>query len=53
LLPKHPMAEGVSYALSQCAELNTFCSDGAVPINNNISEREMKGVVLGRKNSEE
>jgi transposase len=51
LLPKHPMAEAVNYALSQWAELNVFCSDGAVSIDNNISEREMKRVVLNRKNS--
>src|SRR5208283_328553 len=51
LLPKHPMAEALSYALSQWEELNVFCSDGAVPIDNNVSEREMKRVVLNRKNS--
>jgi transposase len=31
--------------------LNVFLSDGAVPIDNNISEREMKRVILNRKNS--
>jgi transposase len=51
LLPKHPMAEAINYALGQWAELNVFCSDGAIPIDNNISEREMKRVVLNRKNS--
>jgi transposase len=51
LLPKHPMAEAVNYTLSQWAELNVFCSDGAVPMDNNVSEREMKRVVLNRKNS--
>jgi transposase len=51
LLPKHPMAEAVNYALSQWTELNVFCSDGAVPIDNNVSEREMKRVVLNRKDS--
>jgi transposase len=51
LLPKHPMAEAVNYALGQWAELNVFRSDGAVPIDNNVSEREMKRVVLNRKNS--
>jgi transposase len=51
LLPKHPMTEAVNYALGQWAELNVFCSDGAVPIDNNVSEREMKRVVLNRKNS--
>jgi transposase len=51
LLPKHPMAEAVNYTLGQWTELNVFCSDGAVPIDNNVSEREMKRVVLNRKNS--
>ena len=51
LLPKHPMAEAVNYTLGQWQELNVFCSDGAVPIDNNVSEREMKRVVLSRKNS--
>jgi transposase len=51
LLPKHPMAEAVNYTLSQWAELTVFCGDGAVPIDNNVSEREMKRVVLNRKNS--
>jgi len=51
LLPKHPMAEAINYALSQWAELNVFSNDGAVPIDNNVSEREMKRVILNRKNS--
>jgi hypothetical protein len=51
LLPKHPMAEAVNYTLGQWNELTVFCSDGAVPIDNNVSEREMKRVVLNRKNS--
>jgi hypothetical protein len=50
LLPKHPMALAVNYALNQWAELNAFAADGAVPIDNNVSEREMKRVVLNRKN---
>jgi transposase len=51
LLPKHPMAEAINYALSQWTELNVFLADGAVPIDNNVSEREMKRVILNRKNS--
>jgi len=51
LLPKHPMAEAIHYALGQWTELNVFCADGAVAIDNNVSEREMKRVVLNRKNS--
>ena len=45
------MAEAINYALGQWQELNVFCTDGAVPIDNNVSEREMKRVVLNRKNS--
>jgi len=48
LLPKHPMAEAVNYTLGQWEELNVFCKDGAVPIDNNVSEREMKRIVLNR-----
>jgi transposase len=51
LLPKHPMAEAIKYALGHWEELNVFLSDGAVPIDNNVSEREMKRIVLNRKNS--
>ena len=51
LLPKHPMAEAVNYTLDHWTELTVFCSDGAVPIDNNASEREMKRVILNRKNS--
>ena len=51
LLPKHPMAEAVNYTLGQWEELSVFTTDGAVPIDNNVSEREMKRVVLNRKNS--
>jgi transposase len=51
LLPKHPMSDAVNYALNQWKELNTFVKDGAVPIDNNISEREMKRIVLNRKSS--
>jgi len=51
LLPKHPMAQAVGYTLNQWAALNVFAADGSVPIDNNVSEREMKRVVLNRKNS--
>ena len=45
------MAEAVDYTLNQWNELNVFATDGAVPIDNNVSEREMKRIVLNRKNS--
>ncbi len=45
------MAEAVNYTLGQWEELAVFTRDGVVPIDNNVSEREMKRVVLNRKNS--
>jgi len=51
LLPKHPMAQAVRYALNQWETLTVFARDAAVPIDNNMSEREMKRIVLNRKNS--
>ena len=50
LLPKHPMADAVNYTLSQWEALTVFTTDGAVPMDNNVSEREMKRVVLNRNN---
>jgi len=46
-----PWPIAVNYTLNHWRKLNVFCSDGAVPIDNNASEREMKRVVLNRKNS--
>lgn len=51
LIPKHPMMDAVNYALNQWQAMTTFLSDAAVPLDNNISEREMKRVVINRKNS--
>lgn len=48
LLPRHPMAEAIAYALGQWNELTVYCTDGAIPIDNNVSEREMKRIVLNR-----
>ena len=41
----------MNYTLGQWEELTVFTNDGAVPIDNNVSEREMKRVVLNSKNS--
>lgn len=51
LLPKHPMADAINYALNQWTAMTVFLGDAAVPLDNNISEREMKRVVINRKNS--
>jgi transposase len=51
LLPKHPMAEAIGYALNQWQELTRFTTDGAVPIHNNLAEQQMKRIALLRKNA--
>jgi hypothetical protein len=45
------MVEAISCALGQWSELNVFSTDGTVPIYSNVSKREMKRIVLNRKNS--
>jgi transposase len=51
LIPKHPMQDAITYATNQWQAMNTFLTDAAVPLDNNASEREMKRVVINRKNS--
>jgi len=51
LIPKHPMADAVNYALNQWQTMTIFLADASVPLDNNLSEREMKRVVINRKNS--
>lgn len=51
LLPKHPVAQAIGYALNQWKPLNVFAGDGAVDIDNNLAEQEMKRQALNRKNS--
>jgi transposase len=51
LIPKHPMADAVNYALNQWQAMTIFLADASVPLDNNLSEREMKRAVINRKNS--
>jgi hypothetical protein len=50
LLPKNPAAEAVGYALNQWEALNRYTEAGYLSIDNNVAEREMRPVALGRKN---
>lgn len=51
LLPQHPLTAAMQYSENQWKELTAFLEDGAIPLDNNVSEREMKRIVLNRKNS--
>jgi transposase len=50
LLPKSPIGEAVGYARAQWTALTRYCEDGALAIDNNVSERALRAVVTGRKN---
>jgi hypothetical protein len=50
VLPKSPMGEAIGYALNNWAALVRYTEAGFLAIDNNISEREMKRIAIGRKN---
>jgi hypothetical protein len=50
VLPKSPMAEAVGYALNNWEALRRYTEAGFLAIDNNVSEREMKRIAIGRKN---
>jgi hypothetical protein len=50
VLPKSPMAEALGYALNNWAALVRYTEAGFLSIDNNIAEREMKRIAIGRKN---
>jgi transposase len=47
---KQKLAEAMRYALSRWAALSVYIDDGRVEIDNNIAERAMRPLGLGRKN---
>jgi transposase len=50
VLPKSPMAEALGYALNNWAALARYTEAGFLAIDNNVAEREMKRIAIGRKN---
>ena len=50
VLPKSPMSKAINYALNQWEALNRYVDDPMLDIDNNISERTLRMVVIGRKN---
>jgi len=50
LTPKSTTGKAVNYCLNQWNKLNGFLLDGRLFIDNNISERSIKGFVISRKN---
>jgi transposase len=51
LIPgKGDLAKAMRHALTRWASFTLFLDDGRVAIDNNVAERALKAVVLGRKN---
>ena len=49
-LPKSPAGKAVGYTLNQWSALTRFCDDGALAIDNNATERALRGIAVGRRN---
>jgi transposase len=49
-LPKSPMGEAIGYALNNWTALVRYTEAGFLAIDNNVAEREMKRIAIGRKN---
>ncbi|ELO0596784.1 IS66 family transposase, partial [Salmonella enterica] len=47
--PGGALHKAIVYTLARCVELGLFLEDGAVPLDNNLCERAIKTVVMGRK----
>ena len=50
VLPKSPFGEAVYYAMAQWTALARYLDDGRLEIDNNRTERALRGVAIGRRN---
>jgi hypothetical protein len=50
VLPKSPMGQAITYILNQWDALGVYASDGELAIDNNVSERALRRVAVGRNN---
>ncbi len=50
VLPKSPIGEAISYALSNWRALLRYLEDGDLEIDNNGAERSLHPIAVGRKN---
>jgi transposase len=50
VLPKSPFGQAVTYALNNWTALGRYTEAGFLAIDNNVAEREMKRIAIGRKN---
>src|ERR1700722_9292964 len=50
VLPKSEAGQAVSYALKNWIALTRYCEDGDLSIDNNHTERSLRGIAIGRNN---
>ena len=50
ILPKSPLAKAIRYASGNWKALNVYTTDGRLTIDNNVSERDVRRIAIGRKN---
>ena len=50
VLPKSPEGRATRYTLNNWTALNRYCEDGDLEIDNNRTERSIRGVAVGRNN---
>jgi transposase len=50
VLPKSPLGKAISYTLNNWKALNRYTEAAFLSIDNNLSERQIKQLVIGRKN---
>ena len=50
VLPKSPEGRAVRYTLKNWTALTRYCEDGTLEIDNNATERAIRGVAVGRNN---
>jgi transposase len=50
VLPKSPMGQAITYAINQWDALCVYVSDGDLAIDNNVSERALRRIAIGRNN---
>lgn len=50
VLPKSEAGQAVSYALKNWVALRRYCEDGDLAIDNNRTERSLRGIAVGRHN---
>ena len=50
VLPKSPIGQALQYVLPRWDGLVRYCENGALSIDNNLSERSIRPVAIGRKN---